>query len=90
MQRIQGVISADLNFASATLLVEHDPAVDVAEKVVAAVESSGHGIQSLDDIAAGEPVPERPWLDRNRAEVATVGSGVFSLFGFALGFARRT
>ena len=85
--RIDGVLSADLNFASGTLLVEYDAASDPRGAVARVVEGSGHGLQSLEEEAAGEPVAERPWLDRNRAEVAAAGSGAFSAIGAMLAFA---
>jgi copper chaperone CopZ len=40
--RIPGVIAADLNFASGTLLVEHDASADPRSEVVRVVEGSGH------------------------------------------------
>ncbi len=73
--------SADLNFASGTLLVEYEALADPLAQIIRVVEGSGHGIQPLDEAAAGSPVPARPWLDRNRAEVATAGSGVFTALG---------
>ena len=87
MARIDGVISADLNFASATLLVEYDPDAQPLEAVVRVVEGTGHGIARLDETGSATPAPERPWLDRHLAEVATVGSGVFSVVGAVLAWA---
>ncbi len=84
VSRLPGVIAADLNFASGTLLVEYEARADPRAEVVKTVEATGHGAQSLEDVAAGAEAPERPWLERNRAEVATVGSGVFSLLGMVL------
>ncbi|MDZ4170428.1 MAG: heavy metal translocating P-type ATPase [Coriobacteriia bacterium] len=83
--RIEGVLSADLNFASATLLVEYDPAAAPLARVVSVVESTGHGIAPLDDQGETSPVPARPWLDRHLAGVAALGSGVFSAVGALLG-----
>ena len=79
--RIDGVLSADLNFASATLLVEYDPGADPLQRVVAAVEASGHGLRSLDESGADEVVSERRWLDRHLTEIATAGSGGFAAVG---------
>lgn len=81
MARVSGVERADLNFASATLLVDFDPAADPLADVVKTVESTGHGIAPLDETGAAAPVAERKWLDAHRAEVATVGSGVFGALG---------
>lgn len=87
MARIDGVVSADVNFASATLLVDYDPVVDPRAQVVAAVEASGHGLLSLDESGAiQEPTTRRPWLDRHLTEVATAGSGGFSAAGWVLGW----
>lgn len=90
VSRIENVIYADLNFASGTLLVEYDPVHDVRKEVVRVVESTGHGLQSLEEAAAGEAVPERSWLERNRAELAAFGSGAFALFGAALSWVGAT
>jgi Cd2+/Zn2+-exporting ATPase len=84
VQRLDGVISADLNFASATLLVEYDPANDPRERIVREVESSGHGLTTLDEEANGGGAPERAWYDTFRTEIATGGSGVFALVGAVL------
>jgi Cd2+/Zn2+-exporting ATPase len=82
--RLGGVISADINFASAILLVEFEPGRDPRAEIVRTVEATGHGLQPLDEAAAGEVVPERPWLEQHRAELATGGSGVFALLGALL------
>lgn len=79
-------MSADINFASGTLLVEYEPGADVAGAVVATVRASGHGAESLDAPAGAGPEVARPWLDRYRAEVATAGSGLFSAIGAASGW----
>lgn len=84
VQRLDGVISADLNFASATLLVEYDPANDPRQRIAREVESSGHGLTSLDEEAESRVEPERAWYDRLRTEIATGGSGAFALVGAAL------
>lgn len=83
MQRIPDVVSADLNFASATLLVSVKPGVDIAREVVRVVESTGHGATPLISGVAPEAA-ERPWFDRYRADIATAGSGAFAVVGFAL------
>lgn len=85
------MLDCDLNFASATLLVEYDPAADPLPAVVRAVESTGHGIVALDE--SGEPTaPERqrPWLERHIAEVATVGSGIATGVGALAEFLRAS
>ncbi len=86
VQRLDGVLSADLNFASATLLVEYDPALDPRELVERTVRGTGHGIAALDESGEVQHAPERPWIERNMAEVATVGSGTFTLLGAVLGW----
>jgi len=82
---VPGVVSADLNFASGTLLIEYEAADDPRERVVAVVERSGHGIVPVGE--AREPAgaqSSRPWMARNRTSIAVVGSGAFSLAGWAL------
>jgi len=82
--RIDGVISADINFASGTLLVEYEPATDPREAVVRTVEGTGHGVVSLDEDAPAEAGTKRSWLDCHRSEVATAGSGGFAALGAVL------
>lgn len=83
--RIAGVASADLNFASATLLVTFDPQTDPREDVERVVASTGHSLVPMSGERAGV-APERSWIDRNMSEIAVVGSGGFSAAGFLLGF----
>jgi len=85
--RIDGVVSADLNFASGTLLVEYDPARDPRQEVVRVVEGTGHGAVPLDESGAEGATPPRPWLERHRAELATAGSGAFAALGALLDIA---
>lgn len=86
MQRIAGVVSADLNFASGMLLVEYDAETDPRERIVREVEASGHGIVGVDEGSAGVEVAARPWRDRYRTEIAMVGSGAFTLAGAVSGW----
>jgi Zn2+/Cd2+-exporting ATPase len=81
--KLPGVISADLNFASGTLLVEYDPATDPRTAVVRAVEATGHGAEPLAGVeyADAEGGAEgRSWWARNRTVVAVVGSGWCTAF----------
>ncbi len=47
-RQIEGVISADLNFATGVLLLEYDPARDPREAVLAVVRASGNGVEPLE------------------------------------------
>lgn len=80
---VPGVFSADLNFATGTLVVEYDSASDPRDAVVALVERAGHGVEALS--GAREVVPQsRGWVAENRTLVAVAGSGAFGLLGWAL------
>jgi Cd2+/Zn2+-exporting ATPase len=46
-RQIDGVASADLNFATGVLLLEYDPETDPRERVLAVVRSAGHGVEAL-------------------------------------------
>lgn len=82
VSKVDGVLLADLNFASATLLIEHDPALDPTAEVMRTVEATGHGISRLDEAGvAAHAAPERRWIDRHVAAIATAGSGAFMLIG---------
>jgi len=82
---VPGVISADLNFASATLLVEYDSRIDPRAGVAATIRRAG-----LSLTAVGETVPTAhdeetvptPWWRSHRTEVAVIGSGAFSALGW--------
>ncbi len=90
VERVRGVTCADLNFASATLLVEWDAGAEAPEgvvgEVVETVMAAGYGAARIDESGITEAVAPRPWADRYRAEIATVGSGVFTALGGLLGW----
>ena len=54
---LDGVLSAALNFASGTLFVEYDPAIDPRAAIVELVRKMDYGIEPLGD-SAGRPVAE--------------------------------
>ncbi len=53
MEQIDGVVRADVNFASGIMLLEYDPAVDPRGRAIAIVRSTGHGVEDLTPPAAG-------------------------------------
>jgi Cd2+/Zn2+-exporting ATPase len=80
---VDGVLSASLNFASATLLVEFDPAHDPRDAIVALVRGMDYGIAPV-----GEPAgTQEPlgWWAEHRASMLVVASGTLLAFGWALG-----
>jgi Zn2+/Cd2+-exporting ATPase len=81
-----GVVSADLNFASGTLLVEYEPEANPLDAVVRAVESTGHGLEPLGGAEAGS-AGRRSWWRENRLSVALVGSGSMTALAVALDLA---
>jgi len=85
VERIPGVTCVDLNYASATLLVDYKASAAGATEIVETILAAGYGAAPLDETAAGAPARERSWLDRNLAEVATLGAGVFTVLGGLLG-----
>ncbi len=86
VERIPGVACAELNFASATLLVDFDPAMVPVSDIVDTVTAAGYGAAPLGESAASTPASERSWIDRHLTEVATVGSGVFTALGLVSGW----
>lgn len=84
--KVPGVVCVDLNYASATLLVDFESAATPQERIVRVVEGTGHGVRPLDDVGASVPVRRRRWLDRHLAEVATAGSGALTGAGIAMGW----
>lgn len=100
VEMLPGVVSAELNFASAMLLVEHEAGSDPSRLVVRAIESAGHSAEPVSGVAIGvegEPVEgagarsrtrpgeARAWARAHRTEVAVIGSGGFILLGWVLG-----
>ncbi len=86
VKHIPGVLSANLNFASATLLVQYDPAFEPLADVERVVQRTGHGLTRLDEEGRTPTLRSRPWIQEHLAEVATVGNGAFSLLGGMLGW----
>jgi len=99
VEMVPGVVSAELNFASAMLLVEHDADTDPSPLVVRAIENAGHSAegvagtaiergQEIEDTAASGQRSltdrARMWARARRTEVAVVGSGGFIVLGWIL------
>jgi Cd2+/Zn2+-exporting ATPase len=82
---LPGVVSADLNFASGTLLVEYEPLADPRSAVVRAVEASGHAAEALAGAAEGRAAAGPSWWIANRTQVAVVGSGAGTALALVLG-----
>ncbi len=81
---IPGVVSADLNFARGTLLVEYERASDPRRSVVRAIESSGNAAEQIGGPAEGAAPAGASWWIRNRTLVAVVGSGVGTAFALTV------
>ncbi|MDZ4064698.1 MAG: HAD-IC family P-type ATPase, partial [Coriobacteriia bacterium] len=80
---LEGVLSASLNFASSTLLVEYDPSADPRPGVVALVRRMDYGIESLGTDARAVRGPT--WWELRRGDVAATASGIFIAIGWLLG-----
>jgi Cd2+/Zn2+-exporting ATPase len=75
---LDGVISANLNFASAILVVEWDPERDPRSEVVRTIRAMGYGISTPEEID-GEGRGDLLTLDRH--EWATAIAGILMLAG---------
>lgn len=84
VERVSGVECADLNFASATLLVEFDASSSPTARIVETVTAAGYGATPLDETASEVSAGRRRWIDRNLTDVATIGSGAFTAGGLLL------
>jgi len=80
---VNGVHSADVNFASGLLTFEYDAAVDPRTAVVTLVRGTGHGVEQLGEHA--EDSPQQSWWERNRATAAISASGLLIVVGWVLG-----
>ncbi len=81
---VEGVFSADVNFASGLLTFEYDAAVDPREAVATLVRGTGHGVEPLGEAAGGE-APPQTWWERHRTTAAMAASGQLIATGWALG-----
>jgi Zn2+/Cd2+-exporting ATPase len=79
---VPGVVSADLNFASGTLVVEYEPDLDPRARVEAAVARTGHHLEPISGARQGRRAAAS-WWSLNRTIVAALGSGVAGAVGFA-------
>ncbi|MBW3624810.1 MAG: cadmium-translocating P-type ATPase [Armatimonadetes bacterium] len=77
VQRVPGVLSAQVNFAAARMWVEYEPDAAALTDVVRQIETLGYGVED-GNVPAG-PVPF--WV-RYRNFLATGSSGLFLLLGF--------
>ncbi|NTU72194.1 MAG: cation-translocating P-type ATPase [Coriobacteriia bacterium] len=98
VEMLPGVLCAELNFANAVLLVEHEIDSDPSALVVRSVERAGHTAMGLTGVAvsadreraasAAESAHEgilpaiTRWTRSHRTEVSVVGSGVFIVLGW--------
>ncbi len=74
------VVSADLNFTSAVLVVEHAEDVDPTAAVTALVRRMEYGIEPLEVGRPATPMAES-WWQRNRIEALTAASGAALVAG---------
>lgn len=85
VERIEGVVRADINFASATMVVDHLPSDSIVGEILRVVSDSGHGLQSLSPgQSGGPPSSDRSWFERNLTTIAMVGSGALTTVGALL------
>lgn len=85
-QRVAGVLSCEINFATGMMLVEYDVSTDPLGKLESVVRSSGHGIERLH--VGIEEAAAPTWWQENRQSAMTgvsavlLGVGwIFSLSG---------
>ena len=80
---VNGVLAADVNFASGLLTFEYDAAVDPRAAVATLVRGTGHGVEALGEQT--EDTPPQSWWERNRATAAITASGLLIATGWVLG-----
>ncbi len=88
VERIPGVVRADVNFASGVMVIEYDPATDPRKRALAVLRASGHHAEPL-----GAPATpgKRPgvsvvpgWWAANGHAATTAAAGVFVTVGWLL------
>ncbi|MBA4370989.1 MAG: cadmium-transporting ATPase, partial [Coriobacteriaceae bacterium] len=87
VEKLDGVVSAEVNFASGTMLLEYDPATDPRAAAVAVVRGTGHGIEALGEPgeAEGAGVPAPTWFEAHRSELAVASGGGLIVLGWLIG-----
>ncbi len=96
---VPGVVSAELNFASAMLLVEHEAGSDPNAGIIEEVRRAGHTLEPAGGTAAmpvshaavgrGGNARAVAWLRTRRTEFAVIGSGTFMVAGALLSLVAR-
>ncbi len=76
LQSLPGVLSAQVNFTTAKLMVEFHPEKVAVPEIIRRIEALGYGV------AGEDQVKELPFLARNRLILPTVLSGGFLLIGY--------
>ncbi|HET6497683.1 MAG TPA: cation-translocating P-type ATPase [Coriobacteriia bacterium] len=92
VQQLQGVVDADLNFASGILAVEYEVGVDQRERVRAVVRASGLGIEPLIAPSARQQSTAEArgaWWTARRQTVGTIVCGLLMLLGWTAGRAAE-
>lgn len=82
VRQIQGVLAADINFATGIMMLEYDEAADPRRRAVAVIAGAGHGAEPLDDDSA--PAARTTWWTRHGAEVSLAVSGGLIVAGWLL------
>ena len=76
---VEGVMSADVSFASSRMVVVHDESLPISE-IIATVERTGYGATVAVDGPVAEKEPEGFWI-RDRRAVETSVSGLATAAG---------
>ena len=77
---VEGVMSADVSFASSRMVVVHDESLPISE-IIATVERTGYGATVAVDGPVAEKEPGGFWI-RDRRAVETAAAGLATAAGF--------
>ncbi len=78
--KMEGVISAEVSFATSRMIVAHDETLPVS-KIIATVEQSGYGATVAFDAQESDTKTEGMWIPESRV-VETCASGLATAAGF--------
>lgn len=81
---IEGVEDATLDFATAKLKVGYEPSHTSVGALRDAIEAAGYEVEGIVGEESEETAP-RSWMQKNRTEISTSGSGVLIGLGLLLG-----
>jgi len=88
VERVAGVVSAEVNFASGTMVLEYDPATDPRERALEIVRATGHRVEPLAGVRTVESPTPTSWWTQYGHLASTIASGGLLALAWGVGLAH--